>query len=114
MTADNGPVPVDRVPSSYQRSVGSIGRSSHNMPASANLLPFGFKPPDFMHWNMPPSAAYGQYSPSYSRVLPDDRRFFDCRPLPSYGDESTGSHEVLSKDGSSDGAVDRQVICYMF
>jgi hypothetical protein len=102
--SENGSIPGDRV-NAYQRSMANFGHHPSHHPGS-ELVPFGFKTPEFMPWNMPPAAGYNGYSPSCSR-LPGDSHLFDRLPPPSYGEESTGSHEVLSKDGSSDSAADR-------
>ena len=104
MGPENGPIPGDRV-NAYQRPMTNFG---HHHPG-AELMQFGFKPPEFMPWNVPPSAAYNTYSPSCARVPGDNRPFdrIDRIPPPAYGEESTGSHEILSKDGSSDSATDR-------
>jgi len=83
--------------------MNSFQRPPNSFAHTGELMPFGFKP-EFMHWNLP--QPYNPYSPSCAR-LPSAA---ECRPferLPSYCEESTGSHEVLSKDESSDSATDR-------
>jgi len=76
---------------------------------AGDVMPFGFKP-DFMHhWNLP--QAYNPYATSCSR-LPGSANTFE--PLPTYGEESTGSHEVISKEESSNSPTDRLVLTKCF
>jgi len=66
-------------------------------------MPFGFKP-NFMHsWHIP--EAYNPYARSCSQ-LPGSTHTFE--PLPTYrAEESQGSHEVISKEESSNSPTDR-------
>jgi len=97
-----------------------VGSENGGMPDRANsfqrpnnfghhageLMPFGFKP-DFMHhWNFP--QAYNPYATSCSRV-PGGAPMFEP-PLPTYGEESTNSHEVVLKEESSNSPTDRLVL----
>jgi len=100
-----------------------VGSENGGMPDRANsfqppnnfgrhageLMPFGFRP-DFMHhWNLP--QAYNPYATSCSRV-PGSTHAFE--PLPTYGEESTSSHEVVSKEESSNSPTDRLVLSTLF
>jgi len=98
--SENGGMP-DRA-NSFQRP-NNFGRHA------GELMPFGFKP-DFMHhWNLP--QAYNPYATSCSRV-PGSTHAFE--PLPTYGEESTSSHEVVSKEESSNSPTDRLVLSTLF
>jgi len=98
---EHGAMP-DRA-NSFQRT-NNFGRHA------SELMPFGFKP-DFMHhWNLP--QAYNPYAASCSRV-PGSVSTFER--LPTYGEESTGSHEVISKEESSNSpTTDRLVLLSQF
>jgi len=93
--SENGRV-QDRA-NSFQRP-NNFGRHA------GEVMPFGFRP-EFMHqWHLP--QAYNPYATSCSR-LPGSAQTFE--PLPTYGEESTSSHEVISKEESSNSPSDRSV-----
>jgi len=93
---ENGAIPEQG--NSFQRP-NNFGRHA------SDLMPFGFKP-DFMHhWNLP--QRYNPYAASCSRV---PGRIHTFERLPTYGEESTGSHEVISKEESSNSPTDRLVL----
>jgi len=98
--AENGRMP-DRA-NSFQRP-NNFGRHA------GELMPFGFKPEFMHHWNLP--QAYNPYAMSCSRVPPSAHTF---EPFPTYGEESTSSHEVVSKEESSNSPTDRLVLSTMF
>jgi len=72
-------------------------------------MPFGFRP-DFMHhWNLP--QAYNPYAASCARV-PGAAHMFER--LPTCGEESTSSHDVISKEESSNSPTDRLGLSTLF
>jgi len=84
---ENGAMP-DRA-NSFQRP-NNFGQHA------SDLMPFGFKPDFIPQWHLP--QAYNPYAASCSRV---PGGFSSFERLSTYREESTGSHEVISKEESN-------------
>ena len=104
MGVENGAVPNERM-MAYHRQMSHFGYPYGQHHPGADFMPFGFKSPEFVPWNVPAPPAYSPYSPGYSRFVPPNNVALE-RLAPS-GEESIGSHEVLSKDSSSDSVAER-------